>query len=82
MPIPFFAAFAESTPNIDWRDELSGERYGFTSPVQRASEMPHAAGIMQIGIRSVGSARKAEVDAAIAYGSKIVTAREIYEEGV
>ncbi len=44
--------------------------------------MPHVAGIVQVGIRSVGSARKTEVDAAMAYGSKIVTAREIHNQGI
>jgi agmatinase len=90
VPIPFLAAFADHGPiwilqidaHIDWRDELRGERYGFSSPMRRASEMPHVAGIVQVGIRSVGSARKAEVDAAMAYGSKIVTAREIHSRGV
>ncbi|GHA19683.1 agmatinase [Devosia pacifica] len=90
VPIPFFAAFGNNGPiwilqidaHIDWRDELHGERYGFSSPMRRASEMPHVAGIVQVGIRSVGSAKKADVDAAIAYGSKIVTAREIHYQGV
>lgn len=90
VPIPFLAAFADRGPiwilqidaHIDWRDELQGERYGFSSPMRRASEMPHVAGIVQVGIRSVGSARKTEVDAAMAYGSKIVTAREIHNQGI
>lgn len=90
VPIPFLAAFADRGPvwvlqidaHIDWRDELQGERFGFSSPMRRASEMPHVSGIVQVGIRSVGSARKAEVDAAMAYGSKIVTAREIHNQGV
>ncbi len=90
VPIPCLAAFAEHGPiwilqvdaHIDWRDELHGERQGYSSPMRRASEMAHVAGIVQVGIRSVGSARKAEVDAAIAYGSKIVTARQIHAEGL
>lgn len=90
VPIPFLTAFEAYGPiwvlqidaHIDWRDEIDGEQYGFSSPMRRASEMPHVAGIVQVGIRSVGSARKAEVDAAITYGSKIVTAREIHDHGV
>lgn len=44
--------------------------------------MAHVAGIIQVGIRSVGSARTAEVDAARGYGSRIVTAREVFSHGV
>lgn len=90
VPIPFLAAFAEHgaiwvlqiDAHIDWRDEVHGERHGYSSPMRRASEMSHVAGIVQVGIRSVGSARTAEIEAATAYGSKIVTAREIHEQGV
>lgn len=90
VPIPFLAAFAEQGPiwvlqidaHIDWRDELEGERYGYSSPMRRASEMAHVAGIVQVGIRSVGSARRSELDTAKAYGSRIVTAREVHGQGV
>jgi agmatinase len=90
VPIPFFAGFADHRPiwilqidaHIDWRDELHGERYGYANPMRRASEMPHVAGIVQVGIRSVGSARLAEVEAARRYGSRIVTAREVHAQGV
>jgi hypothetical protein len=35
--------FASCTSTlIDWRDEVHGERYGYSSPMRRASEMPHA----------------------------------------
>ncbi|WP_338610797.1 agmatinase [Pelagibacterium nitratireducens] len=88
--IPFLAAFAERGPvwvlqidaHIDWRDEVGGEGYGFSSPMRRASEMAHVAGIVQVGIRSVGSARQSEVKAAQAYGSHIATAREVHAHGV
>ena len=90
VPIPFFAAFAGHGPvwllqidaHIDWRDELHGERYGYSNPMRRASEMPHIAGIVQVGMRGVGSARAEELEAARRYGSRIVTAREIHAQGV
>jgi agmatinase len=92
IPCPslFFAGFADHGPiwilqidaHIDWRDELHGECYGYSSPMRRASEMPHVVGIVQAGIRSVGSARLAELEAARDYGSRIVTAREIHTQGV
>jgi agmatinase len=88
--IPFLAGFADRGPvwilqidaHIDWRDEVHGERYGYSSPMRRASEMAHVAGIMQVGLRSVGSARLAEIEAARHYGSRFVTAREVHAEGV
>ncbi|MDF0699662.1 agmatinase [Rhizobium sp. MC63] len=89
VTIPFLAGFADRGPvwvlqidaHIDWRDELHGERLGYSSPMRRASEMPHVAGMVQVGLRSVGSARPADVEAARVYGSRFVTAREIHAEG-
>ncbi len=68
--------------HIDWRDELHGERYGYSSPMRRASEMQHVAGIVQVGLRGVGSARLPEIEAARDYGSRFVTARQIHAEGI
>ncbi|WP_417843876.1 agmatinase [Thalassospira sp.] len=90
LPIPFFNGFADHGPiwilqidaHIDWRDELHGERYGYSSPMRRASEMPHVAGMVQVGLRSVGSARQTEINAARNYGSHFVTARDIHAHGV
>jgi agmatinase len=87
--IPFLAGFADHQPvwilqidaHIDWRDEVHGERYGYSSPMRRASEMPHVAGMVQVGLRSVGSARLAEIEAARRYGSHFVTAREVHAHG-
>lgn len=88
--IPFLAGFADRGPiwilqidaHIDWRDEVRGERFGYSSPMRRASEMAHVAGMVQVGLRSVGSARISEIEAARSYGSRFVTAREIYANGV
>ncbi|WP_188824373.1 agmatinase [Brucella endophytica] len=87
--IPFLAGFAGHGPvwilqidaHIDWRDEVHGEPYGYSSPMRRASEMPHVAGIVQVGLRGVGSARPAEIEAARQYGSRFVTAREVHAHG-
>ncbi|MGX8007602.1 agmatinase [Mesorhizobium sp. ORM8.1] len=88
--VPFLAGFADNGPiwilqidaHIDWRDEVRGERYGYSSPMRRASEMGHVAGMVQVGLRSVGSARLAEIEAAKHYGSRFVTAREVHAHGV
>jgi len=90
VPIPFFAGFADHGPvwilqidaHIDWRDEVYGERNGYSNPMRRASEMQHVAGMVQVGMRSVGSASIREVEAARSYGSTLVTAREIHSQGV
>jgi agmatinase len=90
VTIPFLTGFADHGPvwvlqidaHIDWRDEVHGERLGYSSPMRRASEMPHVAGIVQVGLRSVGSARLTDIEAAQRYGSCFVTAREVHVQGV
>lgn len=88
-PIPFFRGFEQWGPytliqidaHIDWRDEVEGVREGYSSTMRRASEMSGIAEMIQIGMRGVGSARTAEVEAAEAYGSRIITASEVFELG-
>ena len=88
--IPFLGGFADHGPiwilqidaHIDWRDERFGEPLGYSSTMRRASEMPHVAGIVQVGLRSVGSARLTDIEAARRYGSRFVTAREVHAQGV
>ena len=90
VPIPVLGAFAASGPiwvvqvdaHMDWRDERDGVREGWSSPMRRASEMAWVEGIVQIGIRGVGSARPADVEAAKGYGANIFTAREIHADGI
>ena len=90
VPIPFFSGFVDRGPiwilqidaHVDWRDEVHGERAGYSSPMRRASELPHVAGIVQVGIRGVGSARLTEIEAARHHGSRIVSAREVHARGV
>ncbi|MBA8880927.1 agmatinase [Phyllobacterium myrsinacearum] len=90
VTFPFLTGFTDYGPiwilqidaHIDWRDEVHGERYGYSSPMRRASEMPHVGGMVQVGLRSVGSARITDIEAARRYGSRFVTAREIHTRGV
>jgi agmatinase len=66
VPIPVFRAFSAHGPitlihidaHLDWRDEVSGAREGYSSTIRRASEMSHIDSIFQIGIRGQGSARR------------------------
>jgi len=90
VPIPFFSAFSDARgitivqidAHIDWRDEVKGEREGFSSTMRRASEMAQIDRIIQIGARGPGSARKAELENARAWGAFLHTARAVHAQGV
>jgi agmatinase len=84
VPIPFHRAFADLGPvailqmdaHIDWRDAIGGERDGYSSTMRRASKLGFVKAMVQVGARGVGSARRAEVEAAVAWGARIVTATQ------
>jgi agmatinase len=90
VPIPVFQAFEGRGPHtvlqfdahIDWRDEVNGERYGLSSTMRRASEMPWIQRIVQVGMRATGSARRAEVEDALAWGAEFITAQRVNREGI
>jgi agmatinase len=90
ITIPALRAFAGHGPvtvlqvdaHLDFRDEVDGVRDGYSSPMRRASEMAHVARTIQVGLRGVGSARGADVEAARAAGNLLVTAAELRERGV
>jgi agmatinase len=44
--------------------------------------MPWVTGISQVGLQGVGSARREEYDLALQNGNRLITAREIHEQGV
>jgi len=68
--------------HLDWRDEINGEKEGYSSPIRRASEMPWINQIVQIGIRGIGSARPQEVRDARDYGAVIIDAYEMHDIGI
>ncbi len=90
IPIPVLRAYADHGPitlvqidqHIDWRDEVNGVSDGLSSPMRRASEMPHVERMFQIGLRATGSAREEEVTAARRYGAELITAYELDETGI
>ena len=90
VPIPILKAYEGREPmtilqidaHIDWRDEVNGEHYGLSSNMRRASEMPWVEHIIQVGMRSVGSARRTEYEAALNWGSRIVSAQQIHRRGI
>ncbi len=90
IPIPVLRAYAGGDPftvlqvdaHLDFRDEVGGVRDGYSSPMRRASEMPHVTRIVQVGLRGVGSARTSDVADARDAGNLLVTARRLRERGV
>lgn len=68
--------------HLDWRDDVQGVRNGYSSPLRRASELPWISGMTQIGLRGTGSARRAEYDAATAWGSRLIPAYEVHDRGI
>jgi agmatinase len=90
IPIPVFRAYEKRGPitlvqvdaHIDWRDHMNGVREGLSSPIRRASEMPHFESIFQIGLRAAGSARPEEVKAAQNWGAVLIPDIELQEIGM
>ncbi|WP_068954207.1 arginase family protein [Pararhizobium polonicum] len=68
--------------HIDWRDRISDETLGYSSTMRRASELPFVRSMTQVGIRAVGSARREEVEATRAWGSRLVTVRQVRASGM
>ncbi|TSJ61518.1 arginase [Starkeya sp. 3C] len=68
--------------HIDWRDEYMGESQGLSSTMRRASEMKHIERIVQVGARSIGSARPQDYQDALDWGAKFVTGYEVHKHGV
>ena len=90
VPIPVLRGFEGQGPitlihvdaHLDWRDHVNGVHDGLSSPIRRASEMEHINDIYQIGLRSAGSARTEEMEAAIAYGSNLIPDIELQRIGM
>ena len=90
IPIPIMRALPTDKPvvliqvdaHMDWRDEVNGEKEGYSSPIKRASELNSVSSIYQIGLRGVGSGKQQEYDDAIAYGSNLISAYQVHELGI
>lgn len=68
--------------HLDWREDVGGVRRGYSSPLQWASKVGAVSGMTQIGLRAIGSARRREVEAALAFGSRLFSAEQIHTEGM
>jgi agmatinase len=68
--------------HLDYRDEVDGNRDGYSSPMRRAAELPVVERIVHVGIRGVGSARAAEVAASKERGNLLIRADDLHAHGV
>lgn len=68
--------------HLDWTSHVGPQFQGNGSPMRRLSEMDHIGGMAQIGLRGMGSGKKQDYDDARAYGSKLISARELHANGV
>lgn len=90
VPIPFLQGFADAGPitvvhldaHVDWADVIRSNPYGFGSTMRRASELLNVAGMVQIGVRGLGSGDPAYRDDARRWGSHIVSSRHFRKAGV
>lgn len=90
VPIPVLAGYAEHGPvtvlqidaHVDWADRVRNESMGYGSPMRRVSEMRHVTGMVQVGIRGLGSGDAWQHDDAREWGSALITARAFHADGV
>ena len=90
VPIPVLQAFEGRGPftvlqidaHADWGDVIQGNPMGYGSPMRRASEMPWIAGMVQIGMRGLGSGDAWQIRDAKAWGSHLIESRRFHAEGV
>lgn len=90
VPIPVIEAFEGHGPltilqvdaHVDWADVIRGNAYGYGSPMRRAAEFDHVTGMVQVGMRGLGSGEKWQHDDARAWGSRLVTSYELHAHGL
>lgn len=68
--------------HMDWRDDMQGERWGLSSGMRRASELPFVKNIIQVGMRGPSSGGPREVADALDWGVKFIPAEKIYKNGI
>lgn len=89
VPIPAFAAYEGRGPlsilqvdaHADWGDVVRHNPLGYGSTMRRASEHPWIAGMVQVGMRGLGSGTPDQLATARAWGAQLVTARELRKAG-
>lgn len=90
VPIPMLKAYDGHGPlfilqidaHVDWGDVVQGNPVGYGSTMRRAAEMPWVVGMVQVGIRGLGSGGSWQHDDARAWGSKLVTSYDLHRDGL
>ena len=82
LPKKRMVAIVQVDAHLNWRDEVNGEKEGYSSGIRGASEMDHMSEIFQIGLRRVGSGCNEEFKTAKAYGTHLISPYEIHEFGI
>jgi agmatinase len=90
VPIPWFWGFEGRGPftvlrvdaHADWGDVLRENSYGYGSTMRRAAELPWVTGMVQVGTRGLGSGGAWQIEDAKAWGSQIVTMRDLRRSGM
>lgn len=67
--------------HLDFRREVDGVTEGYSSPIRVLRGQPWIGHIVQVGLRGVGTARRPEVEDAREAGNKLITARQVHEQG-
>lgn len=90
VPIPVIGAYDSFGPltilqidaHVDWADVIRGNAFGYGSPMRRASEYDWVTGMVQVGIRGLGSGQAWQHDDARAWGSHLVTSYALHAIGL
>ena len=95
VPIPVFRAFEarwartarpmtilQVDAHLDWGDTIRGNPFGYGSTMRRASEFDWVSGMVQVGMRGLGSGLVGQIEDARAWGSKIVPMPTLRSQGV
>lgn len=90
VPIPVFQAYEglgrftvlQIDAHTDWGDVIQGNALGYGSPMRRASEMPWITGMLQIGMRGLGSGDAWQIRDARAWGSHLVESQRLHADGI
>jgi agmatinase len=90
VPIPWFGGFEGTGPytvlqvdaHADWADVIQQNPYGYGSTMRRAAEMPWVTNMVQVGTRGLGSGDECQIRDARAWGSHLITMRDIRQDGI
>jgi agmatinase len=66
----------------DWRDDVGGVHQARASAMRRAAELPWVVGMLQVGLRGLGSCRDQDIADAAAWGSVQATAADLRRDGL